>query len=59
MKWAVAFWVGISLFLAVLLAVPPAYRGLVWIPYAPLLVWAIVACNRGQQKFRDAQTRTT
>ena len=53
--WALAFWIGIGLFLGGMFIVSEPYRWLLWLPYSILLPLAINACNRGQAKFRVDQ----
>ena len=54
---AVAAWVGISVFLALLFMLPSPYRFLVWIPYCVALPWAIVSLNRKQRAIRSDEER--
>lgn len=45
-------WVGVLLFLGLLLALPSPYRWLMWIPYSIFLPLGIVFGNRRQQAIR-------
>lgn len=45
-------WLGITVFLALLLLLPDPWRFLVWIPYGILLPLFIVRANRGQARIR-------
>jgi hypothetical protein len=53
LRWVAGFWVGVVLFVGLLLLVPQPYNLLLWVPYAPALTWAIVKCNRGQAAIRQ------
>lgn len=55
-RWAVGFWVGVSAFIAASFLLPEAYRWWIWIPYVPLLVWAINRCNRDMARVRQASS---
>ena len=55
---AVAVWVGITLFLALLFVLPSPYRWLIWIPYGVALPLAIVSLNRKQQAIRSDEERS-
>ena len=54
-KVAVAAWVGVTLFLALLFVLPNPYRWLIWIPYGVALPLAIVSLNRKQRAIRSAE----
>jgi len=56
-RWAVYFWVGISVFLALLFLLPEPYRWFLWLPYALALGWAVHRCNVGQMKIRETEAR--
>lgn len=49
-KSAVAGWIAILVFLALLLGLPNQYRWFMWIPYSILLPLAIIYGNRRQQQ---------
>ncbi|HEX6899011.1 MAG TPA: hypothetical protein VF789_04830 [Thermoanaerobaculia bacterium] len=51
-RCAMGFWVGVAVFLAGLLLLPPPYRWLLWIPYAIALPLSIMATNRGVARIR-------
>lgn len=55
---AVAAWVGITLFLALLFVLPSPYRWLIWIPYGVALPLAIISLNRRQQAIRSDEERS-
>ena len=55
---AVAAWIGITLFLALLFVLPSPYRWLIWIPYGVTLPLAIVSLNRKQQAIRSEEERS-
>jgi hypothetical protein len=55
---AVAAWVGITLFLALLFVLPNPYRWLIWIPYGVALPLAIISLNRKQQAIRSDEERS-
>jgi phosphotransferase system glucose/maltose/N-acetylglucosamine-specific IIC component len=55
---AVAAWIGITLFLALLFVLPSPYRWLIWIPYGVALPLAIVSLNRKQQAIRSDEERS-
>lgn len=57
-RWSVAMWIGVTAFVAASLLLPNPYRWMLWIPYAPLLVWAINSCNRGLARAREESSRT-
>lgn len=57
-RWSIAMWIGVSVFVAASLLLPNPYRWMLWIPYAPLLVWAINSCNRGLARVREESSRT-
>jgi Ca2+/Na+ antiporter len=49
---ALAFWFFISLFVAGMFLLPDHIRPWLWLPYGPLLAWAIVVTNRRQAQAR-------
>jgi hypothetical protein len=49
-------WIAISVFLALMFALPNPYRNFLWIPYGFLLPWAIVTANRKQQEIRREES---
>ena len=51
-RWSVAMWIGVTAFVAAMLLLPNPYRWLMWIPYAPSLMWAINRCNRDLARVR-------
>jgi len=55
---AVAIWIGIALFLTLLLLIPNPYKWVVWIPYGVALPLTIVSLNRKQQAIRSREQRT-
>ena len=57
-RWSVALWIGVTAFVAASLLLPNPYRWLIWIPYAPLLLWAINRCNRDQARAREESSQT-
>lgn len=54
-KASVVCWIGISIFLLLLLMLPKPYNYLVWIPYGILLPLGIVKGNREQQRLRQEE----
>lgn len=56
MKSAGVCWLGVIIFLVLLLALPNPYRWLVWIPYAILLPIGITYGNRKQESIRRQES---
>lgn len=56
-KSAVVCWVGILVFLILLLALPNPYRWFMWIPYGVLLPLGIIYGNRRQQAIRQQESQ--
>jgi uncharacterized membrane protein YfcA len=51
-KAAVVCWIGIALFLTLLIGLPSPYRWFMWIPYGILLPLGIRYANRTQRQLR-------
>src|SRR5262247_1439649 len=49
---AIVTWIGVTVFLVLLLLLPRPYNFLLWIPYAIALPVAILWCNRRQLAIR-------
>ena len=59
-RWAVGCWVGLGIFLGLMIALPNPYRMLLWAPYGIALPLAIRSCNKGVAKIRaEEETRNT
>ena len=56
-KLSVAMWVGITVFLTLLICLPDAYRFVLWLLYGILLPVAIVQGNKRQARIRQEETR--
>ena len=54
-RWAIACWIAILLFVALLFALPSPYRLLLWIPYTVLLPLGTVYGNRRQESIRQQE----
>ena len=55
MRVAIGTWLGVTLFLVLLLLLPSPYRWLMWIPYGIVLPLAIISLNRKQRAIRSAE----
>lgn len=56
MQAAAVCWLGVALFLGLMLLLPKPCRFLLWIPYAIVLPLAIVYGNRTQQRIRREES---
>ena len=54
-KAAVVSWIATLVFVTLVLTLPEPYDHLMWIPYAILLSWGIVACNKKQAELRQRE----
>ena len=54
-KAAIAIWAGVTVFLALLLALPKPYGWLMWIPYGILLPWGIHVINKRVAELRQLE----
>ncbi len=45
-KWTILMWAGIAIFLTAMLLLPKPWNWLVWVPYAPALIYSITRLNR-------------
>lgn len=55
-KVSIIAWIGILLFLALMLLLPNPYRFYLWIPYVIILPIAIIKGNRIQAKIRQEES---
>lgn len=55
-RWALAFILGISLFLGGLFLTPASVRYLLWIPYGIVLTLAIRFCNTAHAKLQSDES---
>ena len=56
-KVSIISWVGILLFLALLLIIPSPYRFLLFIPYGIILPIVIIKGNKTQTKIREEEAK--
>jgi len=55
---SIATWMGVTLFLLLLLLLPSPYRWFLWIPYVVVLPLAILSLNRKQKAIRTEEQRS-
>ena len=55
-KVSIIAWVGITIFLVLLLALPKPYNYLMWVVYGVLLPLGIVTTNRKQTEIRERES---
>ena len=55
MRVAIGTWLGVTLFLVLLLLLTNPYRWLMWITYAIVLPLAVISLNRKQRAIRVAE----
>lgn len=57
-KVVVIGWILITVFIGLLLVLPPPYNYLMWIPYGILLPISIIKCNKRQNEIRNQECDT-
>lgn len=56
-KWAALCWIGMLIFLGLLLGLPTPFRFFLWIPYGILLPLGIIHGNRRQLAIRQQESQ--
>lgn len=56
-RWSIAFGIGVTVFVGLLIALPSPYSFLLWIPYGILLPLTIKTCNKGVARIRAEEAQ--